>query len=160
MKAIPDLLPFPLREGYGISPVSQIVRTPMASGRAMQRRRYRSVPALFNVSWLFTRKEAQLFDGWRKWDIRWADWFLCPIKTPVGLEPTRARFTDQPVIPELVGIDLWRYTAELEVYDLPIVDEAEYIELLAGMKLPVMNAALRELLQRWYTRSWPGATAV
>lgn len=159
MLSIPDNLPLPLREGYGFSPVSQIVRTPLVTGRAMQRRRYRTVPSLVNVSWMFTEAEAQLFDGWRKWGINFADWFLCPLKTSIDLQPTRARFTDTPVVPEIVGFDLWRYTAELELFELPIIDEAAFTELLAGMTLPVMNAALRNLLQRWYTRSWPGAPA-
>lgn len=158
MLSIPDGLPLPLRESYGFSPVSPIVRTTMASGRTMQRRRFRSVPTMVNVSWLLTAKQAQLFDGWLKWSIKWADWFLCPIKSPLGLQPTRARFTDIPNGPELVGVDLWRYTALLELYELPILDEAAFTELLAGMSLPAMNAQLRNLLQRWYTKSWPSAT--
>lgn len=159
MLSIPDDLPLPLREGYEFAPVSPIERTPLVTGRAMQRRRYRTVPTLVNVSWMFTATEAKLFDGWRKWGIKWADWFLCPLKTPLGLQPTRARFTDTSVVPELVGRDLWRYTAELELFELPIVDEAEFTALLAGMPITVMTAQLRALLERWYTKSWPGATA-
>ncbi|MNP84094.1 hypothetical protein D3C76_1832510 [compost metagenome] len=63
------------------------------------------------------------------------------------------------MVPELVGVDLWRYTAELELFELPIVDEAEFTSLLAGMSITVMTAQLRALLERWYTKSWPGATA-
>ncbi|WP_347783708.1 hypothetical protein [Pseudomonas kurunegalensis] len=43
---------------------------------------------------------------------------------------------------------------------LPVVDEAEFTSLLAGMSITVMTAQLRSLLERWYTRSWPGAPAI
>ena len=158
MLSLPDDLPLPVGEGYGFKPVSPIVRTQMASGRAMQRRRFFSVPTVLPVSWLFTADEAKLFEGWCKWSLGWADWFLCPIKTPLGLKPTRARFTDIYEGPEFVADDLWRYTATLELFELPILNEAEFTDLLAGMDISVMNAQLRSLLQRWYTKSWPGAT--
>lgn len=158
MLTIPDGVPLPLREGYGFNPVSPIVRTQMASGRTMQRRRFISVPTMVNVSWLMTAEQAQLFEGWCKWAIGYADWFLCPLKSPLGLKPTRARFTDIYQGPELVGVNMWRYTATLELFELPIISEAELTDLLAGMDVGVMNAQLRNLLQRWYTKSWPGAT--
>ncbi|WP_339546331.1 hypothetical protein [Pseudomonas sp. RA_35y_Pfl2_P32] len=158
MLSFPDDLPLPVGEGYGFKPVSPIVRTPMASGRAMQRRRFLSVPTILPVSWLLTSEEAKLFEGWCKWGIGWADWFLCPIKSPLGLKPTRARFTDIYEGPEFVADDLWRYTATLELFELPILNEADLTDLLAGMDIAVMSAELRSLLERWYTKSWPGAT--
>lgn len=157
MLSYPDGLPLPLRDGYRFSPVSPIVRTTMASGRAMQRRRFRSVPTMVSVSWLMTEEQARLFDGWLKWGVKWADWFLCPIQSPLGIKPARARFTDIPEGPELFGVNMWRYSAVLELFELPIIDEAAFTELLAEMPLPVMTAQLRALLQRWYTKSWPGA---
>ncbi|KEY88677.1 hypothetical protein MBA34_07005 [Pseudomonas capeferrum] len=157
MLLLPDGLPLPVADGYGFKPVSPIVRTTMASGRAMQRRRFGSVPTILRVSWILSTEEAKLFEGWCKWEIGWADWFLCPIRTPLGLRPTRSRFTDIYEGPEFASDDLWRYTASLELFELPIVDEAAFAELLLGMPLPVMNAALTAELMRWYTKSWPGA---
>jgi hypothetical protein len=46
------------------------------------------------------------------------------------------------------------------LFELPIVDEAAFTSLLAGMPITVMTAQLRALLERWYTKSWPGATAI
>jgi hypothetical protein len=112
---------------------------------------------MVNVSWLLTAKQAQLFDGWLKWGIGYVDWFMCPVKSPLGLRPTRSRFTDIPTGPDLVGRDLWRYTATLELFELPIPNEAEFTDLLSGMDIRVMNAQLRGLFERWYTKSWPGA---
>lgn len=157
MLTIPDGIPLPLREGYGFSPVSPIVRTQLTSGRSMQRRRFRTVPTMVNVSWLCTARQARLFEGWCKWGINWVDWFLCPLKTPIGLTPTRARFTDIYNGPVLVGGDLWRYTATLELFEMPIISEAELLDLMLGIDLTVMNPQLSALLNRWYTKTWPGA---
>ena len=158
MLTYPEGLPLPLRDGYGFMPVSPFLRSPKMSGRAVQRRLYSSVPTIVSVSWLFTPDQAKLFEGWCKWGINWVDWFLCPIKTPLGLQLTRVRFPDIYQGPELVGINHWRYTATLELFELPIINEAELTDLLAGMDVRVMNAKLRSLLERWYTKSWPGAT--
>lgn len=157
MLSIPDGIPLPLRDGYGFSPVSPIQRTTMSSGRARQRRRFLSVPTMVSVTWLCTAEQARLFEGWVKWGIGYADWFLCPIKSPLGLLPTRARFTDIYQGPELVGVDAWRYTATLELFELPVVSEEELADLIVGMDLGVMNEQLRALLESWYTKSWPGA---
>lgn len=158
MLTYPEGLPLPLRDGYGFTAVSPIRRSNKVSGRAMQRRLYSSVPTTANVSWLFTAEQAQLFEGFCKWGLGWASWFLCPIRAPLGLKLTRVRFTDKFYQgPDLVGVDMWRYTAELELFELPIINEAEYVSLLAGMDIVVMNTQLRNLMQRWYTKSWPGA---
>jgi hypothetical protein len=158
MLTIPDGIPLPLRDGYAFRPTSPIVRTPFVSGRARNRRRYRSVPTEVTVSWLCNADQARLFEGWCKWGIGWADWFLCPIKSPLGLMQTQAQFTEIYDGPTLVGDNLWRYTAVLSLFEMPTISEAELTDLLAGMDIGVMNAQLRGLLQRWYTKSWPGAS--
>ena len=157
MLTYPEGLPLPLREGYGFTPVSPVSSMQMASGRSRRRRVFRSVPTMVSASWLCSAEQARLFEGWCKWGINWIDWFLCPIKTPLGLQLTRVRFTDIYQGPELVGVNHWRYTATLELFELPIINEAELADLLAGMDIGVMNAQLRSLLERWYTKSWPGA---
>ena len=157
MLTYPEGLPLPLREGYGFTPVSPVSSMQMASGRSRRRRVFLNVPTMVSVSGLCTAEQAKLFEGWCKWGINWIDWFLCPIKSPLGLQLTRVRFTDIYQGPELVGVNHWRYTATLELFELPIIDEAEFINLLAGMDIGVMNAQLRSLLERWYTKSWPGA---
>ena len=157
MLSYPEGLPLPLREGYGFKPASPIVRTQLANGRALQRRRFRNVPTLVSVSWLLNDEQAKLFEGWCKWGIDYADWFLCPLKTPLGLSPVRARFTDIYEGPALFGVSMWRFTATLELFELPVLNEAEFTDLLAGMDIAVMSVELRSLLERWYTKSWPGA---
>ncbi|KAB0504692.1 hypothetical protein [Pseudomonas moorei] len=158
MLTMPDGIPLPLRDGYGFKPTSPIVRSPFVSGRARNRRRYRSVPTEVSVSWLCNAEQARLFEGWCKWGIGWADWFMCPIKSPLGLMQSQAQFTDIYDGPTLVGVNLWRYTAVLSLFEMPIITEAELTDLLAGMDIGVMNAQLRGLLQRWYSKSWPVST--
>ena len=158
MLTYPEGLPLPQREGYGFSKISPIASTPMVTGRSRRRRVWRSTPARVAVSWLMEGPEAKLFMGWFEHGINGVDWFLCPVKSPMGLELAKAQFTDIYQGPFLVGVDLWRFTAELELFKLPIISEAELTDLLAGMDIGVMNAQLRSLLQRWYTKSWPGAT--
>lgn len=157
MLPIPDGLPLPLQEGYAFSPVSPVSSTQMITGRSLRRRIYRSTPTRVSVTWLLTDKQAQLFEGWYRWGVNAVDWFLCPIKSPMGLKMTKAQFVDIYTGPALVSGRLWRYTAELELFDLPVPDEATFLELLLGMPVPQMNAAISAELQRWYTKSWPGA---
>ncbi len=75
----------------------------------------------------------------------------------MGLTPTKVRFTDIYSGPELVGVNHWRFSVPAELFEIPIVDEAEFLSLLAGLDVTVMNAELREKLNAWYTKNWPGA---
>lgn len=93
------------------------------SGRAVQRRLYSSVPTVAAVSWLFTDAQAQLFEGWFEHVlVSGTAWFECLLKTPMGLENYRARFTDIYSGPVLVGVSHWRFTANLELFKRPILD--------------------------------------
>jgi hypothetical protein len=83
---------------------------------------------------------------------------MCPIRSPLGLMQTQAQFTDIYDGPTLVGVNLWRYTAVLSLFEMPVITEAQLTDLLAGMDVGVMNSQLRGLLERWYTKSWLGAT--
>lgn len=157
MLSFPDNLPLPLREGYGFKTVSPIARTPLINGRSIQRLKYRRFPTDVTLSWVLDAKQARLFMGWFKWGVRYIDWFMCPIKSPMGLTPTQVRFTDIYSGPELIGVDHWRFSVPAELLEIPIVDEDEFLSLLAGMDLTVMNAELREQLEAWYTKNWPGA---
>ena len=123
MVVYPKGLPLPLREGYDFTPVSPLVRTTMASGQAMQRRRFRSVPTEASVSWVMSAPQAALFQAWYEEAITsGADWFECPIKTPLGLDYHRAQFKDIYRGPTLVGVNHWRFTATLVLFKLPVFE--------------------------------------
>lgn len=120
----PEGLPNPLREGHDSNAVQPFGRTPMASGRARQRRKFTSVPTVDSFGWLFTDPQAAAFEAWFRDDVHdGADWFNIRRKTPLGMQSLVCRFTGMYRGPSLVGRSLWRYTAELEVWERPIMPE-------------------------------------
>jgi hypothetical protein len=109
-------LPKPLRSGYDINHVSPLMRTELDTGRARQRRRYTSVPSIASVNWIMTAPQGQMFEAWFRWTlVDGTEWFNAELRTPLGLQPYECRFVNMYSGPELVGINLWRFTAELEI---------------------------------------------
>lgn len=133
-----EYLPLPLREGYGFQAVSPIQRTEMVSGRARQRRKFTSVPTETPVSWLLSDVQAQLFEAWFEDVLKsGTEYFMCPLKTPEGIRDYVARFTDIYAGPILVGVSHWRFTAELELLERPILAPGwgHFPGLIAGSSL-------------------------
>lgn len=135
----PKVLPYPLREGYGFTTVSPILRTKTQTGRAIQRRKYSSTPTEASVSWVFTSTEAQLFESWFEDAlVSGSQWFECELRTPQGLLPYKARFVDIYSGPKLFGVDHWTFTAELELFERPILRGGWAIytpEFISGMNI-------------------------
>ncbi len=52
-----------------------------------------------------------------------AAWFLCPLRTPLGLDYYKSKFVDIYEGPILVGGKYWRFTATLEVYTRPLLPD-------------------------------------
>lgn len=124
----PSYLPVPSRSGYDINHVSPFERTEMRTGRARQRRTFQFVPSIVQVEWFFSEPEAQLFEGFFKYDITdGADWFNIDLKTPVGnIAPYECRFTGMYSGPTLGNSDRWTYTAELEIRERPVLEQEWY----------------------------------
>ncbi|EFA3856755.1 TPA: hypothetical protein ACGK2H_002276 [Escherichia coli] len=118
-----DYLPIPLQEGFGLKPVSPLLRTELTSGRARQRRLYTSTPTQASVAWLFTDPESQLFEAWFRDTIKdGADWFNMPLRSPLGIiDMYVCRFVDIYEGPTIEGGNYWRYTATLELWERPIL---------------------------------------
>ncbi|NBA95499.1 hypothetical protein [Pseudomonas sp. R5(2019)] len=149
MIAYPEFLPLPQRDGYGFQPVSPISRTQLANGRAIQRRKFRNVPTVATVSWLFSDAQAQLFEGWFEHIlISGSLWFQCPLKTPLGMDEHRARFVDIYDGPNLVGVSQWRFTAKVELFKRPILD-ADWIITVPDY------VAMTDIFDRAINREWP-----
>ena len=124
MLAYPEGLPTPQREGYGFDPVSPMTSTKLVSGRSERRRAFVSTPTLATVAWLLTPSEAQLFEGWFEYVLLSGSLpFECPLLTPMGMEPYRANFVDIYSGPVLVGVDLWRFSAQLSLFKRPLIDK-------------------------------------
>ena len=117
-----DYLPMPVQEGYGLKPVSPLLRTELTSGRARQRRRYTSTPTQAQVTWLFLEAEAQLFETWFRDTITdGADWFNSKLRSPLGVESYVCRFVDIYDGPIITGGKYWQFTATLELWERPIL---------------------------------------
>ena len=124
MLAYPEGLPTPQREGYGFDPVSPMTSTKLVSGRTERRRAFVSTPTVATVTWLLTPSEAQLFEGWFEYVLLSGSLpFECPFLTPMGMEPYRANFVDIYSGPVLVGVDLWRFSAQLSLFKRPLIDK-------------------------------------
>jgi len=117
----PEGLPTPLREGRDNNHVSPLNRTKMASGRSRQRRGFTSVPTIATVTWMFRNDSyAALFELWFKETLKdGAEWFNCPLNTPIGSMDYVCRFTDIYQGPTPFAVGRWRISAELEIYERP-----------------------------------------
>lgn len=112
----PASLPLGLRNGRTYQLVSPLQRSQLASGRAIQRRKFTSVPQGASVQWLFSDAEGQAFEAWWRDALKdGASWFECQLRTPMGLQYHTCRFTGVYSGPSFVGRDLWSYSAELEL---------------------------------------------
>lgn len=147
-----DELPYPLQQGYGFSPVSPLLRTQMQSGRAKQRRRYRSTPTTNTITWLFQEdSQAQLFEAWYQDALLdGSSWFEMTLQTPQGQLPYTCRFVDIYDGPTLDGWNCWRFSATLELRERPVVQGGW------GLYYP---GALRyaDIIDIALNREWPEA---
>jgi hypothetical protein len=125
----PAGLPRGRHSGRSYQLVSPLLRSDLVSGRAIQRRRFTSVPQGANINWLFSDVQAQAFEAWwRDQLIDGAQWFECPLDTPMGYYLYTCRFTDVYKGPSRAGPNLWAYSAELELREraVPPVGEGEF----------------------------------
>ena len=145
----PDGLPCAQREGYSLRHVSPFVRTTMESGRARQRRRFSSVPTIANVSWIFeVDTHAATFEAWFRDAINdGVEWFNMPLKTPMGLKDYVCRFADMYTGPDLIGISSWRISAQLEVWERPLMPEGWGLLPEFALGASIFDVALN--------REWP-----
>lgn len=143
----PEGLPCPLRESYAFTPVNNIRRTNMDSGRARQRIEFRNVPTMVQLSWIMTEVQARLFEAWTA-QIVGAGWFTMELLTPLGFNAHEVRFTETPVGGELTGKFLWKYRVVCEVRNRPLLDPG-WAELLPDF---VLDA---DIFDYAMNREWP-----
>jgi len=145
----PSWLPMPLRAGYGFKPVSPIISSRFVSGATMNRRNYTSTPSRVGMTWLLTDTKAALFEKWVQEDlVDGTAWFLCKLKSPIGVDYYRSKFTedfyDGPV---LVEGDFWQISATLEMFRRPLLADGS-----TAYPDAIQNAAVVDLAAN---REWP-----
>jgi len=143
----PEGLPCPLRENYAFTPVNNIRRTPMDSGRARQRIEFRNVPTMVQLSWIMDQYQARLFEAWAA-QVVGAGWFEMTLLTPLGFDVQEVRFTETPVGGELTGKFLWRYRVLGEVRNRPLL-EPGWAEILPEYIL------YADIFDRAVNEQWP-----
>ncbi|VTP66856.1 Uncharacterised protein [Leclercia adecarboxylata] len=100
----------------------------------------------------FTKhNQAQLFEAWFRDALTdGAAWFLMKLQTPLGCQQAyKCRFTDIYEGPTLVSPKYWRYSAQLELWERPLLPPGwgNFPELVAGSD--IIDLALN--------REWPEA---
>ncbi|WP_338322864.1 hypothetical protein [Pseudomonas ovata] len=143
--AYPAGLPSPLRDGYGFTPTSPLRRSTKMSGRTQTRRAYKSVPTVAAVRWMFSSSEALAFESWFDEKIdSGAAWFECPLLVPGGMGTYKARFVDIYEGPTLFGVDHWSFTANLELWERPILRGgwSDFPDIVIGS--PIIDIAIND----------------
>ena len=145
----PEQLPLPEQSGYAIQHVSPLQRTEMVSGRARQRRVYTSVPSMVAVQFFCTELQAQVFELFFRYGITdGADWFMCTLKTPLGLMPYECRFSGIYEGPVLTSFNKWTFSGTLEIrerqtlangeiFDIQGIFDSEIFDITMNQKWPL-----------------------
>lgn len=151
MIKFPDGLPPAIRGNYAFTPTNRIQRTEMDSGRARQRILFDSVPSFVTLTWVMTDSQAIFFDTWAD-QVAGAGWFTIPIRSPNGFENTEVRFTQSPSGGELIGVDYWSYTAQVELRFKPVFPPG-LIDILPDYVLyaDIFDVAMNQL---WPLSPW------
>ncbi len=146
----PEQLPLPEQSGYAIQHVSPLQRTEMVSGRARQRRVYTSVPSMVAVQFFCTEVQAQVFELFFRYGITdGADWFMCTLKTPIGLMPYECRFNGIYEGPVLTSFNKWTFSGTLEIRERKTLDKSWIYAPQLVVDSSLIDIALNDL--------WPAA---
>lgn len=95
-----------------------LIRTPMDSGLARQRKRFGQPLPRVKVQWLMSNTQVALFKSWLAAKAAFGGAFF-QIELPMdeAVDTYDARFAGTQVGYAKLGVDTWRVTAELEVKD-------------------------------------------
>lgn len=110
----PASLPLP-QFGLRYNLADPQMRTLMASGRTISRRKFSYVPTEFSARWMLSTAEASVFEQFYQDDaVDGTEWIEMPLVTPQGEEAQFVRFRGAYSY-RRVGSDLWEYSANLQM---------------------------------------------
>lgn len=113
--AWPSTLPLP-QFGLRYNVADPQMRTLMASGRTISRRRFSDVPTEFPARWILRQSEAEIFEQFYQNDaVDGSEWIEMPLVSPRGEGVFFVRFRGVYRY-RRVGADLWEYSANLQMY--------------------------------------------
>lgn len=120
----PAKLPLPLQEGYGLSTVDPMRATQMVTGRTRYRVRHKYVPTDVRFNFNFSEAEAGFFEAWYARTLNnGLEWFEIQLQTPAGFTTYQAHFKGIYQGPDLVQVSRWRYTAQVELRQRPLIPD-------------------------------------
>lgn len=149
MITYPAGLPHPLKSSAAYSPENNILRTIMQSGRARQRQLYTSTPTFYKASWILNDVQGRLLVAWAD-QVAKADWFEIPLRSDLGLNTETVRLISTISGPVRIGVNLWQYTADIELQYKPLMAPG-WAEILPDWTL---NSDIFDLAMN---REWPAA---
>lgn len=128
----PDSLPLPLLKGHGIKRKSGIKVTKMESGYARYRRAYKTTPSSVPASFVMSDNELAICEGFLEHYLNGGvDWFLMPVKLPIGLIDSETRIVADSFSCKAISNKLWTVSLKLEIRDKEIIDAATTDVLIA-----------------------------
>lgn len=133
----PTGLPLGLASGASYQSESPTKRSPLINGRAIVRRKFKDVPEIRSISWLFKGIESAAFRAWVRDSLNeGVDYFYMPMQTDEGFFPYLCRFKGDYRGPVRAGPDLWSISAELEMIKRSIAPDGEglFPEEILGSK--------------------------
>ena len=74
--------------------------------------------------------------------------FNCPLKTPLGFDNYKAEFVDIYDGPVLVGVDDWRFSAQLRLLKRPLISK----DLVVEVPDYILDA---DIFDRAMNQEWP-----
>ena len=104
----------PLAE-FSRQPADPFMRTPMDSGLARHRRRFRVFPIVQSVQFLLTQAQFATYSDFTENDLNgWASWFMLMIRDAQGVRLARCRFIKAPSEELVAATGLWRVSGQVE----------------------------------------------
>ena len=123
----PDSLPLPLLKGHGYTPGNKLLSTNMDGGNTRFRRKFKSVEDSLPVKFLMKNDQAAFFEGWFKHALDdGANWFILPLKTPMGVIDHEVHFKPPHKPMKAIGNRLWQVEMNLIVRGRAVISEDEY----------------------------------
>src|SRR5699024_12540505 len=108
------------------------------------------LPGIVQVSLSVSREQAMASEPWYTDAIHnGASWFNINTKFPSGFGPYVARFTEMYTGPDQISANHWRYSAELEIWERPLVEPGWGILPDFIMGMDIFDIAMN--------REWPEA---
>lgn len=124
----PSRLPLPQLNGHGYTPGKRLIETGMDSGASRFRRKFTSVHDKMSARFLMTNDQAAFFEGWFKYALNdGANWFVMPIKTPMGLIDHEVHIKEAGKPVKALGNRLWQLDVALLIKEREVLDQERVV---------------------------------